>query len=135
MNLLDPKNLPKLFVFKPQESMAKEEINLVPLNKHGRIGAEIHSLYSTIETGCGGPAAAIVRYLPGATAALHNHLGYEIIYILEGELKTAEGVFLKNSIILMEPNTRHAPRSEKGCLALVIWEKPVEVVQLTEIEL
>ncbi|BFO14048.1 hypothetical protein SHKM778_04360 [Streptomyces sp. KM77-8] len=45
------------------------------------------------ETGKGGPAAAILRYLPGCEAPVHRHPGYEMIYVLSDEMKTDDDTY------------------------------------------
>ena len=117
--------LPNLFTGEPGSTFGKEEIDFQPLTTDGRSGDEIHRLYSTVETGPTGPAAAIVRYLPGATAKPHRHGGYELIHVLSGELETDDGVYPENSVLVMPPDSVHAPRSPHGCVALVVWEQPV----------
>ncbi len=71
------------------------------------------------------PAAAIMRYRPGATAMPHRHSGYELIYVLSGELETDDGTYPANSLLVMPPGSVHAPRSPRGCVGLVVWEQPV----------
>ncbi len=126
--LIVERPLPTLFTGIPGTDFGAAEMLFQPLLRDGRIGAEMHSLYSTRETGEGGPAAAIVRYLPGAVSRPHRHPGYELIWIIEGELETDDGTYPANSLLLMPPDTIHAPRSPKGALGLVVWEKPVEQV-------
>ncbi len=118
-------SLPTLYTGIPGESFGPREMVFQPVVRDGRVGAEMHSLYSTAETGVDGPAAAIMRYLPGADAPAHLHPGYEIIWIIEGELETDDGVYPANSLLVMPPNSVHAPRSPKGAVGLVIWEQPV----------
>ena len=118
--------LPTLYTGVPGESFGQAAIAMEPLLRDGRVGAEIHSLYSTRETGADGPAAAIVRYLPGAKAEPHRHPGYELILLMEGELETDDGVYPANSLLIMPPGSVHAPRSPKGAVGLVVWEKPVQ---------
>lgn len=120
--------LPVLFSGLPTALLTAQRLTFEPLTSDNRVGAEIHRLYTTAETGPKGPAAAVVRYLPGASAAPHRHPGYELIYVLSGQLETDDGVFPANSLLLMQPNSVHAPRSEHGCVALVVWEQPVEPV-------
>lgn len=127
-DLIVEQPLPTLYTGVPGESFGPVPWVFEPLLRDGRVGAEIHSLYSTRETEADGPAAAIVRYLPGAKAEPHVHPGYELIFLLEGELETDDGVYPANSILLMPPGSVHAPRSPKGALGLVIWEKPVQPV-------
>lgn len=120
--------LPNLFTGVPGASFGQVPVLFEPLQRDGRVGAEIHSLYSTRETAEKGPAAALVRYLPGAKAEPHLHPGYEIIFILEGELETDDGAYPANSLLVMPPGSIHAPRSPKGAMGLVVWEKPVQPV-------
>jgi quercetin dioxygenase-like cupin family protein len=102
-----------------------EDLSFEPLAADGRSGAEIHRLYTTEQTGAGGPAAGIVRYAPGASSPPHRHEGYEIIYVFAGQLETGAGEHPAGSLLVMEPGSIHAPRSAHGALMLVVWEKPV----------
>lgn len=99
------------------------------MTQPGRQGVEIHSLYGTAETGPDGPAAAIVRYLPGATVRRHRHPGYELILVLEGELVNDGGTHGPGSLEVLSPDSTHALSSEKGCTFLVVWEQPVQPLQ------
>ena len=47
-----------------------------------RPGVTAHWLYNQ---GGGGPAAVLLRYEPGARVALHEHVGYEHLYVIEGD--------------------------------------------------
>ncbi|WP_100836955.1 cupin domain-containing protein [Kitasatospora fiedleri] len=120
--------LPVLFTELAGGRFDFQELEFEPLLTDGRVGAEIHRLYTTEQTGPAGPAAAIVRYLPGAAAKPHRHPGYELIYICSGQLETDEGVYPANSLLVMKPDSVHAPRSANGCIALVVWEQPVQPV-------
>jgi quercetin dioxygenase-like cupin family protein len=119
-------HLPRLFSGLPGSSFGERELRFEPLRSEGRVNAEIHRLYTTEQTGENGPAAALVRYLPGATATPHRHPGYELIYVLSGELETDEGTFPANSLLVLPPGSVHGPRSKHGCLALAVWEQPVQ---------
>ncbi|MFF9143389.1 cupin domain-containing protein [Streptomyces sp. NPDC055051] len=121
--------LPQLYTGIPGKSFGPVDYAFEPLMRDGRVGAEIHSLYSTAETGENGPAAAIVRYLPNGTAQPHRHPGYEIIWIVEGELETDDGVYPAGSLLVMPPDSVHTPRSPKGAVGLVVWEQPVRPAQ------
>ncbi|MDQ0794227.1 cupin domain-containing protein [Streptomyces sp. B1I3] len=121
--------LPQLYGGVPGKSFGPVNYKFEPLMRDGRIGAEIHSLYSTAETGENGPAAAIVRYLPSGNAQPHRHPGYEIIWIVEGELETDDGVYPAGSLLVMPPDSVHTPRSPKGAVGLVVWEQPVRPAQ------
>ena len=57
---------------------------------------------------------------PGAKTVPHEHTNYEEFYILDGELKDADGqIFKKGDFITFEPGSSHSSSSEKGCLILV----------------
>ncbi len=124
-------HLPRLFSGLPGSSFGERELRFEPLRSEGRVNAEIHRLYTTEQTGADGPAAALVRYLPGATATPHRHPGYELIYVLSGELETDEGTFPANSLLVLPPGSVHGPRSKHGCLALAVWEQPVQPLAAT----
>jgi quercetin dioxygenase-like cupin family protein len=120
--------LPTLFTGTPGVSFSRQELVFRPVAADGRSDAEMHPLYTVAETGENGPAAAIMRYLPGAEAPAHRHPGYEMIYVLSGELETDDGTYPAGSLLVMPPDSVHAPRSPKGCVGLVVWERPVQVV-------
>jgi anti-sigma factor ChrR (cupin superfamily) len=86
-----------------------------------RPGIRIHRLYG----GGSGPAAAVLIYDPGASAPLHEHTGYEHILMLDGEQTDEQGRYAAGSFVVNPPGSRHTVRSEGGCVALLIWEKPV----------
>jgi len=96
----------------------------------GRDGVEIYPLYTTEDTGPTGPSAALVRYQPGAKVNEHLHPGYELIYVLEGILKNDEGIQHPGTLQICPPGSKHALESEEGCVFLVVWEQPVELVKV-----
>lgn len=69
--------------------------------------------------------AAIIKYYPGGVSPLHLHPSYELIYIFEGEMLTDQGVVKKGDLIILPPGSKHSSKSDIGCLALIIWDKPV----------
>lgn len=105
------------------------DVSFQKMNVPGREGVEIHPLYTTEQTGPDGPAAAIVRYLPGATVRRHVHPGWELILVLEGELVNDGGTHGPGTLEVLPPNSTHALHSEKGCTFLVVWEQPVRPVE------
>jgi anti-sigma factor ChrR (cupin superfamily) len=90
-----------------------------------RPGVTAHWLYNQ---GGGGPAAVILRYEPGARVALHEHVGYEHLYVIEGDQYDEYGAYPAGSFIVNPPGTRHSPGSKEGCVALLIYEKAVRFV-------
>lgn len=106
-----------------------DAIDWTAYNQPGRTGVLIHPLYDTTDTGPGGPAAAIVRYLPGAVVKRHRHPGFELIYVLEGELVNDSGRHPAGTLEICPPGSTHTLGSDTGCTFLVVWEQPVEPCQ------
>ncbi len=78
--------------------------------------------------GADGPASAFLRYRPGARVPLHRHRGYEHIYILRGSQTDDRGKVGAGGFIVNPPGTQHEVVSEDGCLALLVWQMPVEIL-------
>ena len=84
---------------------------------------EIYRLYGDGETG---PTAALLRFLPGGRVALHEHTGYEHIFVLAGAQVDENTRAETGTLIINPPGTSHSILSEKGCIVLAIYEKPVK---------
>lgn len=87
-----------------------------------RPGVTAHWLYNE---GNGGPRAVLLRYAAGARVAEHEHVGYEHVYILEGDQFDEHGSYPQGSFVVNPPGTMHSPGSVGGCVALLIYEKAV----------
>lgn len=87
-----------------------------------RPGVTAHWLY---DEGNGGPSAVLLRYEAGARVPEHEHVGYEHMFVLEGEEYDENGSYPAGSFVVNPPGTRHSPGSMKGCVALLIYEKAV----------
>jgi anti-sigma factor ChrR (cupin superfamily) len=90
-----------------------------------RPGVSIRWLYQTHPDG---PSAALLRYQPGAGVPLHEHLGYEHILVLQGSQSDERGHYPRGSFVVNPPGSRHAVRSEGGCVVLIIWERGVRII-------
>ena len=86
-----------------------------------RSGVDIHVLHETSD----GARAAILRYAPGAVVPAHRHEGYEYIYVLEGEQGDERGTYGPGSFVINEPGMTHRVTSERGCVVLILWQRPV----------
>ena len=95
-----------------------------------RPGVTAHWLY---KEGDGGPIAVLLRYEPGARVALHEHVGYEHLFVLEGDEYDEYGSYPAGSFVINPPGTRHSPGSKSGCLALLIYEKAVRFVDADKV--
>src|SRR4051794_39933562 len=85
-------------------------------------GIEIHRIY---QSGPDGPAAAFLRYQPGAKLARHRHSGLEHIFVLTGSQEDERGRYSAGAMVVNPPGTAHNVSSPDGCLVLVLWERPV----------
>lgn len=90
-----------------------------------RPGVEFHALYGRPGVG---PAAALLRYVPGATVPQHHHTGYEHILVLQGSQRDGDGHYPAGTLLVSPPGSRHAVVSDDGCLVLAIWSAPIEFV-------
>ena len=88
-------------------------------------GVDICRLYGD---GQEGPSAAFVRYAPNACLRLHEHDGYEHIFVLSGFQEDDSGVYRAGTMVVNPPGSRHSVRAPEGCMALVLWEKPVKFI-------
>ena len=76
-----------------------------------------------------GPAAALLRYAPGASVPSHRHEGYEHVLVLDGAQQDERGRYPTGTLIVNAPGTQHEVSSPDGCLVLVIWEKRVTFLE------
>jgi len=122
----DLSSLPVLLQQNLQGTLHGTEICFEPLQAGSRSDAEICWLYRPEEAH--GSGAALIRYQPGGQAPLHLHTSFELIYMLEGEMITSQGKVKKNDLILLPPGSQHSSKSETGCLALIVWNQPVQLI-------
>jgi anti-sigma factor ChrR (cupin superfamily) len=86
-------------------------------------GVDIYRLY---EDGEDGPNAALLRFQPGGRVPLHEHTGYEHIFVLSGSQVDENSEAVTGSLIINPPGTSHSIISKTGCIVLAIYEKPVK---------
>ena len=60
---------------------------------------------------------------------LHEHTGYEHIFMLSGEQVDEVSKSESGSLIINPPGTSHSILSQNGCIVLAIYEKPVKFLQ------
>ena len=92
-------------------------------------GVDIYRLY---ENGLDGPTAALLRFNPGGRVPLHEHTGYEHIFVLAGEQVDEVSKAETGALMINPPGTSHTIVSENGCIVLAIYEKPVKFLEATE---
>lgn len=86
-------------------------------------GVDIYRLYGDGETG---PTAALLRFAPGGRIPLHEHTGFEHIFVLTGSQVDENSRAETGMLIINPPGTSHSILSENGCIVLAIYEKPVK---------
>lgn len=77
----------------------------------------------------GGFTAAYLRYAPGARVPAHEHVGHELILVLEGAQSDPRGRYPAGSLVVNPPGSRHHVWSDEGCLVLIVWERPVRFLE------
>lgn len=99
----------------------------------GRNAVDVEWLYTAADTGPTGAEAYIAHFKPGSHGDLHEHLGFELLLILEGELHNDNGDrYPAGTLFIEKPESVHQVSSPTGCYALVVREKGTR--RLTEDE-
>lgn len=88
-----------------------------------RDGVEIYRLYGDQLKG---PAAALLRYQPGARVSYHVHGGYEHILVLRGSQQDQNGLRRTGDLAICKPGSGHDIVSDHGCIVLAIWSGPLQ---------
>lgn len=89
-------------------------------------GVDIYRLYGD---GISGPTAALLRFRPGGRVPLHEHTGYEHIFVLAGSQVDENSKADTGALIINPPGTSHSILSEDGCIVLAIYERPVKFLE------
>ncbi|MFD7658814.1 cupin domain-containing protein [Actinosynnema sp. NPDC059797] len=106
------------------------QIKWAPYVQPGRNAVDVEWLYTQAETGPTGAEAYIAHFKPGSHGDLHEHLGYELLLILEGELHNDNGDrYPAGTLFIEKPESVHQVSSPTGCYALVVREKGTRRVE------
>ena len=90
-----------------------------------RPGVEIHRLWGDPQ----GASSALLRYAPGARIPRHRHDDVEEIRILRGSQRDERGVYPAGAHVLNPAGSVHSVESPEGCVALLVWRKPVTFLE------
>ena len=71
-----------------------------------------------------GMLTSLTRLAPGAELPLHEHVGLEQTFVLEGYLQDDEGTVHTGNYVWRPAGSQHVARAPEGCLALGIFQKP-----------
>lgn len=89
-----------------------------------REGVEVHWM----RAGGGEPEIALLKYAPGASIPPHLHSGVELIYVLDGIQSDEAGDYPAGTAVINPPGSRHSVWSENGCVVLIHWSSPVQLL-------
>jgi acetyl-CoA synthetase len=93
-----------------------------PYQEPGRDAVDVHWLFTAQDTG--GCEAYISNQLPGSHTDLHLHPGFELVFVLEGEIGDDQGrTYAPGSLLVQRPGSTHQMTSPSGCKVLVVREQ------------
>ncbi len=75
------------------------------------------------------PQVALLRYRPGARVPRHRHRGLETILVLDGAQSDERGTYAAGTLVLNPEGSVHSVWSDPGCVVLIQWERPVELLE------
>jgi hypothetical protein len=105
------------------------DIEFEPYQPGLRTNVLIHLLFDNKKDDPNGSDAALIKYLPGAFTPRHLHIGYEMVFVLDGEYVENDVLYGPGSLIIRAPGTTHEMRTIDGCTFLAMRDIPVK--QLT----
>lgn len=76
----------------------------------------------------GEPEVALLRYAAGATVPRHRHPALETVLVLDGSQSDERGHYTAGTLVCNTPGSVHSVWSEDGCVVLITWAKPVEIL-------
>jgi quercetin dioxygenase-like cupin family protein len=85
-------------------------------------GVEIYRLHGDGKTGL---TSVLLRFLKNGKVPIHEHVGCEHVLILSGQQKDQNSLARAGTLMINPNGTRHSVVGEAGCIALAIYENPV----------
>ncbi|GAA2104792.1 hypothetical protein GCM10009759_41310 [Kitasatospora saccharophila] len=103
----------------------QDDLAWVPWVEPGRVGVE-HVVLWAPDSGTGEDSTALLlRFPAGAHGDFHEHLGHELMLVLDGVLDHSDGrSFRRGDLVVEEPGTRHQMSSALGCTVLAVRARP-----------
>lgn len=103
------------------------DIDWVPWSEPGRVGVEHHVLWAPEAATGEDSVGLLLRFPPTAHGDFHEHLGHELMLVLDGQLDHSDGTsYVKGDLIVEGPGTQHQMSSAAGCTVLAIRTRPAE---------
>lgn len=97
------------------------DVDALPWRETPFPGVSIKVLMEDPETGM---MTSLTRLEPGAELPLHEHVGLEQSYVIEGYLVDDEGTVTAGNYVWRPAGSRHVARAPEGCLVLGTFQKP-----------
>lgn len=107
-----------------------DDLKFVPYQPGLREGVDIAVIFDETKDNPKGADMAFLRYEPGAYVPGHVHMGYESVFVLQGDYIENGVTFTPGSLVVRAPGTCHSMASNTGCVILASRYKPVK--QLAE---
>jgi anti-sigma factor ChrR (cupin superfamily) len=100
-----------------------DELDWVRWVEPGRAGVDVYPLFTSTEPQTA--TAFLTRMGPGAHGDLHEHLGYELMLVLDGELVNDNGDrYSVGDLVIEQPGSVHQVSSTAGCVVLGVRAAP-----------
>ncbi|MEV7655060.1 cupin domain-containing protein [Streptomyces anulatus] len=110
-----------------RSGFALDDIKWVTWDEPGRTGVEHHVLWAPDEEAGERSVGLLLRFPPGAHGDFHEHLGHELMLVLDGVLDHSDGIsYVKGDLVVEGPGTEHQMSSRTGCTVLAIRTRPAE---------
>jgi anti-sigma factor ChrR (cupin superfamily) len=101
-------------------------LDWVPWTEPGRAGVERAVLWAPDASVGEDSVGLLLRFPPGAHGDFHEHLGVELMLVLDGVLDHSDGTsFVKGDLVVEGPGSQHQMSSVSGCTVLAIRTKSV----------
>lgn len=97
------------------------DVDALPWRKGAGEGIEWKVLLEDNERGL---KTALIKWAPGASLPLHEHVDIEQTFVLEGDLCDEEGECTAGQYVWRPSGSRHRAWTTKGCLLLAVFLKP-----------
>ncbi len=107
-----------------RDGFTMTDLDWTEWRERGRVNVERHVLWAPFGDD-EDSAGLLLRFPPGAHGDFHEHLGFEMMLVLDGRLDHSNGSsFNVGTLIVESPGTRHMMSSETGCTVLAIRTRP-----------
>jgi anti-sigma factor ChrR (cupin superfamily) len=97
------------------------DVASLPWKETGYPGVKVKVLLEDADTGL---FTALFAWEPGAKLPLHEHVGIEQTYVLEGSLADDEGECTEGNFVWRPAGGRHVAVAPDGALLLAMLQKP-----------